>query len=209
LAAGGLAPLAPDTSWTVDRKEREAGKKLLREAGWKGGPTIAVHLASFAHAAKRWDLERFASVIDLVALETGLEALLLGSASEREVNQATASLVRKARVTDVSGMSTLPEVLGLLAEATVFVGNDSGISHLAAAVGTPSVVIFGPTDPEATRPWDGPRGDGRPVRIALVRHAPLCAPCRFRVCPIDHACMTAIGPEDVAAAARSLLQPVS
>jgi ADP-heptose:LPS heptosyltransferase len=125
------------------------------------------------------------------------------------MNAEAASLVRSARVTDLSGRSTLPEVLGILAEAALFVGNDSGISHLAAAAGPPAVVVFGPTDPEATRPWDGPRGDGRPPRTSIVRSQPLCAPCRFRVCPIDQSCMSGVSPEAVLSAARAFLGAVS
>jgi ADP-heptose:LPS heptosyltransferase len=144
-------------------------------------------------------------VIDALAAERSLRAILLGSASEKAMNAEAASLVRKARVTNLSGQSTLPEALGVLAEAALFVGNDSGISHLAAAAGTPAVVVFGPTDPDATRPWDGPRVDGHLPRVAIVRRPPLCAPCRFRVCPIDHACMRQVEASAVLAAARSLL----
>ena len=208
-AAAGAAVAAPDTSWEVSKRERDAGRKMLKSAGFDGGPYIALHLASFAHAAKRWDLRRFAEVVDALAAELSLHAILLGSASEKAMNAEAASLVRKARVTDLSGRSSLPEALGILAEAALFVGNDSGISHLAAAVGTATVVVFGPTDPDATRPWDGPREDGRLPRVAVVRRPPLCAPCRFRVCPIDHACMSGVTPDAVLSAARSLLAPVS
>lgn len=207
-AAAGAAVTAPDTSWEVSKRERDAGRKALKKAGFDGGPYVALHLASFAHAAKRWDLRRFAEVVDALAAELSLHAILLGTSSEKVMNAEAASLVRKARITDLSGRSSLPEALGVLAEATLFVGNDSGISHLAAAAGTPTVVVFGPTDPDATRPWDGPRGDGRLPRVTVVRRPPLCAPCRFRVCPIDHACMSDVTPETVLSAARQLA-PVS
>ena len=205
VAAGAALPEMPDTSWEVGRREREAGRKVLEAAGLDGGNFVALHLASFAHAAKRWGQARFARVIDALASEFSLRAVLLGSASEKAMNTEAASFVKKATVVDLSGASSLPEVLGILAEAALFIGNDSGISHLAAAAGTPTLVVFGPTDPDATRPWDGPRGDGRPTRIAVVRRPPLCAPCRFRVCPIDHACMEGVGVDDVLSAARGLL----
>jgi len=205
LAAGAAPPAFPDTSWEVGKREREAGRSALRSAGWDGGKLVALHLASFAHAAKRWDPVRFAQVIDRLAAEFSLGAVLLGSASEKAMNAEAASFLRKAAVVDLSGRSSLPEALGVLAEAALFVGNDSGISHLAAAVGTPAVVVFGPTDPDATRPWDGPRGDGRPAKVAVVRRPPLCAPCRFRVCPIDHACMRSVGVDDLLSAARGFL----
>lgn len=208
-AAGAEPPPFPDISWDVLERERESGGKALKEAGWDGGPYVAFHLASFAHAAKRWDLERFAQVADALAAELSLRTVLLGSASENAMNTEAASLVRKSSVVHLSGRTSLSEALGVLAQATLFVGNDSGMSHLAAAAGTPTVVVFGPTDPDATRPWDGSRGDGLPPRVAVVRRPTLCAPCRFRVCPIDHVCMSGVSPETVLSAARLFLGRVS
>jgi heptosyltransferase-2 len=199
-AAGAERPDAPDVSWSVGAAERESASALLRDAGLTGVPFAAAHVASFAHAAKRWDLARFAEVFDRLAERRSLAVVLLGSAGEAGVNAEAASLARRARVVDLSGKSRLPDVLGLLAQATLFLGNDSGLAHLAGAAGAPTVVVFGSTDPDATRPWDGPRGDGRPVRLALVRRRTLCAPCRFAICPIDHACMSAVTVEHVAEA---------
>lgn len=203
-AAGATPPTAPDVAWDAPKEIRESARSRLAEAGVNGA-FVAAHVASFAHAAKRWDLARFAEVFDGLAARYGLSVVLLGSAGEKAVNAEAASLAKKARVLDLSGATTLPEALGVLASARLFVGNDSGIAHLASAAGTPAVVVFGPTDPDATRPWDGPRADGKPVRIALARRRTPCAPCGFPVCPIDHACMSAVTSGDVLAAAASVL----
>jgi heptosyltransferase-2 len=205
-AAGASLPGAPDVAWEAPKEVREAARAQLAGKG-VAGPFVAAHVASFAHAAKRWDLARFAEVFDGLAARHGCPVVLLGSAGEKTMNAEASSLVRKARVFDLSGETTLPEALGVLASARVFVGNDSGLAHLASAAGTPAVVVFGPTDPEATRPWDGPRADGNPVRLALVRRRPPCAPCGFRVCPIDHACMTAVTPAHVLQAVEEVLTP--
>jgi len=196
-AAGSPLPAAPDVSWPISHEIRESARVRLEAAGWKGGPFAAAHVASFAHAAKRWALGRYAEVFEVLAARRGLTTVLLGSAGEKAVNADTVSRAAKAGVLDLSGSTTLPEALGVLGEARLFLGNDSGLAHLASAAGTPSVVVFGSTDPGATRPWDGPRPDGKPVRLALVRRRTLCAPCRFDVCPIDHACMGGVTPEDV------------
>jgi heptosyltransferase-2 len=206
-AAGAEIPAAPDVSWDVPPETRDAGRSRLEAAGWKGGPFAAAHVASFAHAAKRWDLARYADVFDTLAARGGLPVVLLGSESEKAVNAQTAALATKARMFDLAGRTTLPEALGVLAQARVFFGNDSGLAHLASAAGTPTVVVFGSTDPDATRPWDGPRPDGKPVRLALVRRRTLCAPCRFDVCPIDHACMTGVTAEDVLHAVEQVVTP--
>jgi heptosyltransferase-2 len=209
LAAAAGAPLsgAPDVSWPVSVVLREAGRARLAAAGWKGGPFAAAHVASFAHAAKRWDLVRYAEVFDAIAARRSLPVVLLGSVGEMNVNAEAAALAAKTSTFNLAGKTSLPEALGILAQARVFLGNDSGLAHLASAAGTPAVVVFGSTDPDATRPWDGPRPDGKPVRLALVRRRTLCAPCRFDVCPIDHACMTGVTPGDVLAAIENVLSP--
>jgi len=204
-AAGATLPAAPDASWDVSKDIAGTGRVLLSAAGLADRPFAAVHLASFAHAAKRWELSRFAALLDRLAADQGLAAVLLGSAGEASVNTEASAMTTRATVFDLSGKSTLPEVLGILSLARLFVGNDSGIGHLAAAVRTPTVTVFGPTDPDATRPWDGPRGDGKPVRIAIARRRTPCAPCRFDVCPLDHRCMTGLDEETVLAAAVSVL----
>ncbi|MEO6325294.1 MAG: glycosyltransferase family 9 protein, partial [Thermoanaerobaculia bacterium] len=196
-AAGAAVPARPDSSWEVSDTLRDAGRERLDETGWSGSPFLVAHVASFAHAAKRWPLPRFAGLFDALARARNFDTVLVGSAGEADVNAQVHALAREARILDLSGKSSLPELLGVLRSAALFVGNDSGISHLAAAVGIPTAVVFGPTDPDATRPWDGQRPDGSAARITVIRKRPLCAPCRFAVCPIDHRCMEDIVVSDV------------
>jgi heptosyltransferase II len=77
------------------------------------------------------------------------------------------------------------------------VAGDTGVAHLAAALGTPVVTLFGPTDPALS----APRG-----RTAVVRHAVPCAPCFYRTCPIDHPCMRGITADTVGASLDALLR---
>jgi heptosyltransferase-2 len=196
-ATGVPMPEVPDGTWPASDALRRSARARLAQAGIPSGPFVAAHVASFAHAAKRWPQERFAALFDRLAKEHGLPVALLGSAAEAPVNARVASLSSTARVVDLAGKTSLPEVLGIVASAELFVGNDSGLAHLANAAGTPTAVVFGSTDPDATRPWDGPRPDGRPVRLRVVRRRALCAPCRFTRCPLDHACMTRVTVEDV------------
>ena len=204
-AAGASLPEHPDTSWSPSAAERDAALARLLDAGWDRSPFVAAHVASFADAAKRWDLSLFAETFENLAAARGYSVVLLGSAGEAAVNAEAAARTKRTSVVDLSGRSSLPEALGVLSHAALFVGNDSGIAHLAGAVGTPAVVVFGPTDPDATRPWDGPRGDGRPPRIAVARRRTPCAPCRFDVCPIDHRCMAGLSADAVLDAADGLL----
>ena len=196
-ATGVPLPEVPDATLAVPAALRRAARAKLAEAGLEGGAFVAAHVASFAHEAKRWREERFAALFERLGEERGLPVVLLGSAAESEMNGRVAALARSARVLDLAGRTTLADVLGLAAEAELFVGNDSGLAHLANAAGTPTTVVFGPTDPDATRPWDGPRPDGRPVRLRVVRRRVPCAPCRFKRCPLDHACMSGVTVDDV------------
>ena len=199
VAATGVPPPAVlDATWPVPDAVRRAACARLAEAGLPKGGFVAAHVASFAHEAKRWPAERFAALFERIARERGLSVVLLGSAAEAAVNGRVAALASSATVVDLAGKTSLPDVLGIVSEAVLFVGNDSGLAHLANAAGTPTTVVFGPTDPDATRPWDAPRPDGRPVGLRVARSRVLCAPCRFTRCPLDHACMTGVTLDDVA-----------
>lgn len=92
-------------------------------------------------------------------------------------------------------MSDLP---ALFSRCQLFLGNDSGAMHVAAALGLPVVAVFGSTDPEGTAPLTRQK--------ILVRHAVSCSPCFLRECPIDHRCMTRVSVEDVRRAAAKMLE---
>src|ERR687895_2158477 len=89
----------------------------------------------------------------------------------------------------LTGETSLAETAALLGVADLLVTNDTGPAHVAAAVGCPVVVIFGPTNPVTTRPFA--------TSAEVVRRPPDCAPCMLRDCPIDHRCMTAVTAEEV------------
>ena len=87
--------------------------------------------------------------------------------------------------------------MGVLAQLSIFLSNDSGPMHLAAALGVPTLAVFGPTDPKETGPL-GPRA-------RYVREPVECSPCLYRDCPIDHRCMERIGVERVYEEAMGLV----
>jgi heptosyltransferase-2 len=96
------------------------------------------------------------------------------------------------------GRTTLPGLVGVLARLRLLVTNDSGPMHLASALGTPLVALFGPTDWRETAP-------AGPAAARLVREPVHCSPCLLRECPIDHRCMRRIGTGRVAGEALGLL----
>ena len=98
---------------------------------------------------------------------------------------------------DLSGKTSLEELTGVLRTFSVFVTNDSGPMHIAAALGTPTVAVFGPTDERETGPI------GQASRI--IRKEVHCSPCLFKECPTDHRCMHEVGVDDVVQRATELL----
>jgi len=187
----------PDAELRVtDSRLREAGA-LLREHGARPGRTlVAVCPGSTNSRAKRWPAERFAAVADLLHEKVGAEIVLVGAAEELDISLEVGRHMR-ARPVVLTGKTDLAQTAAVLKAADLLVTNDTGPAHVAAAVGCPVVVIFGPTNPVTTRPYS--------TTAEVVRRPPDCAPCMLRDCPIDHRCMTAITPEEVFGhAARAL-----
>ena len=97
----------------------------------------------------------------------------------------------------LSGETTLAGLVGVLKQLRLLLTNDSGPMHLAAALGTPLVAVFGSTDWSETAPVG--------TRATLVREPVDCSPCMLRECPIDHRCMTRVDTSRVAEAALALV----
>lgn len=195
----GVEAREPDLSLPVNAAQTREALRLLREQGARGGrPLVAICPGSTNSRAKRWPAERFAEVADLLVERNGAEVVLVGAREEADISAEVERRMR-ARPFVLTGKTSLPQTAALLKAADLLVTNDTGPAHLAAAVGCPVVVIFGPTDPRTTRPF----GDSAEV----VRRPPDCAPCMLRDCPIDHRCMTAVTPEEVFERAARALAP--
>jgi heptosyltransferase-2 len=125
---------------------------------------------------------------------------LFGTAAEATVSHAIASELRRPPI-DLTGKTSIAELPALLSHCHLFLGNDSGAMHVAAAVCLPVVAIFGPTDPGGTAPVTR--------RFSIVQQKPYCSPCFLRRCPTDHRCMKAVTPAMVETAMRAQLSEVS
>lgn len=184
LAAMGLPTSdALDTSIAPPQAWKDAGRALLGPGRFFG---IAPGAAK--GTAKQWLPERFASAADRLSGELGAEAVLLGSAADASAARAVARAM-KSPAKDLCGRTDLRAFVGLVAILDGLVANDSGAMHIGAAVGTPTVGVFGPTNPDETHPVG--------KRAGFVRGVAECSPCRHVACPIDHRCMTSVTPEAV------------
>lgn len=145
--------------------------------------------------AKRWPLERFAEVMKQVSTgHAGIEWVFFGAPGEAAMGEQLSALVGEGvKHTNLVGKTRLAELIAQLRTCRMLVTNDTGTMHLAAALGVPTVSIFGSTEPVLT----GPLGD----RHTVIRHQVPCSPCFKRECPFGHyECMTKITPDRVSAA---------
>jgi heptosyltransferase-2 len=164
----------------------EAGRLLGCAPGASFGP------------AKCWPAERYAAALRELAGQGCQGVLLFGSAAEAPVTRAVAQGLEGLKVVDLAGRTDLTQALALLGRLDLFLTNDSGLMHAAAALGVPTVAVFGSTNPVTTAPL-GPW-------VEVVRHAVDCSPCLKPVCPRgDLRCFAEISPGQVAGAAFGLL----
>lgn len=185
----------------LTNEQRDRAEKTLLSAGAHSSSTrIAVGAGASYGSAKCWPPDRFAAALREFASNADVEIILFGTPSEVSVSQAIASGLGKP-VVNLTGETAIAELPALLAQCNLFLGNDSGAMHVAAAVGLPVVAIFGPTDPHGTSPVT--------PRCTIVQQRPYCSPCFLRRCPTDHRCMTAVTPSMVEAALHSQFREVA
>jgi heptosyltransferase-2 len=189
---------APRLRLPVSEEAEEKGKQVLRDH--EIGPAeliVAVNPGSVYGSAKRWPAERFAAVADALVDRCQARILLIGSERERPVLGEVAARMRRPAV-NLGGRTDLVTLVGLLGRAGLLVSNDTGAMHVAAAVATPVLAIFGPTDARTTGPL-GPHWQ-------IVREPVPCSPCLLRECPIDHRCMRCVSVDRVVHAALERLE---
>lgn len=165
LAAAAAGNATADDILAADRlaADRLAADRPTPDPPGPAGPWVAVHPGGGVNPgmsllAKRWPAERFAAVAGRLAVERGARILLLGGRGDEDAAAAfTAALPpeARARLLDRSGRADLALAAALVEGCALYLGNDSGLAHLAAAVGTPVVVVFGPTRPERYGPLPG------------------------------------------------------
>ncbi len=176
----------------VPSEQLAAAEAKLRGAGSLGKSTrIAVGAGASYGSAKCWPPERFAATLNHLQMHGDAEVILFGTPAEAQVSEAIATRLMKPP-SNLTGQTNIAELPALLSRCQIFLGNDSGAMHVAAAVGLPAVAVFGPTDPFGTAPVT--------PRCTIVQEKPYCSPCFLRRCPTDHRCMTAVQPAAVEAA---------
>jgi heptosyltransferase II len=178
----------------VPEENRQRATEFLRSNGVKPDTLrIAIGAGASYGSAKCWPPDRFAELANRLQTHGENDVILFGTSAEASVSSAIAAGMRRPPV-DLTGKTSIADLPALLSQCHLFIGNDSGAMHVAAAVGLPVVAVFGPTDPFGTAPVT--------PRCSIVQEKPYCSPCFLRRCPTDHRCMTRLTPDAVEAAAR-------
>ncbi|PID99870.1 MAG: lipopolysaccharide heptosyltransferase II [Thiothrix nivea] len=148
-------------------------------------------------SAKRWPEKYFAELANTLTAQ-GYRIVLSGSAKDRPVAQAIMEHTRSQAILDITGQTSLHEIIVILHQATAAVSNDSGLMHIAAAVNTPLVALYGSSDPSFTPPLS--------MHHAIINLGLECSPCFKRQCPLGTlACLTGIQPTTVAQCLEELI----
>jgi heptosyltransferase-2 len=194
--AGWLDSLPNETFIGLDVSEenRQRAAQFLRSNGVRPDSLrIAIGAGASYGSAKCWPPDRFAELANRLQAQSAVDIILFGTRAEEPVSSAIAAGMNCPPI-DLTGKTPIDDLPALLSQCHLFIGNDSGAMHVAAAVGLPVVAVFGPTDPFGTAPVT--------PRCSIVQEKPYCSPCFLRRCPTDHRCMTRVTPDAVEAAAR-------
>jgi heptosyltransferase II len=190
-------PRIEEISLAVFEEDRQKAQQRLFAAGVRNDAVRIAFAPGAAYgSAKCWEPERYAALADRLIAAFDADVILFGAPQESGMAARIAGAMSH-RAFNLVGATRVGELPALLSSCRLFIGNDSGAMHLAGAVGIPVIGIFGPTDPEGTRPMT--------PQFTLIREPVDCSPCFLRKCPIDHRCMTRISVERVLEAARSVL----
>jgi len=182
----------------VSQERRNEALQFLIAAGVRTSRSVVgLGTGSTNSRAKRWLAENFARLADLLSTQSNTDVVLLGGKDETDVSRTVLAAASEPHI-NLTGKTDLATATAILSELDLFISNDMGLAHIAAAVGTPTIVIFGPTNENTTRPLGS--------FVEIVRERVECSPCMLRDCPIDHRCMTRISPERVFETAAKILE---
>jgi ADP-heptose:LPS heptosyltransferase len=210
-------PITPD--------EERAAAVYLGSTSFRG---IALHPGAGAFApARRWPPQRWAELADAL-IDDGVAIILVGGPEEAELRRTIINTMRhRDAVIDMGGRTSLGLLAAILKQCVLFIGNDSGLAHLAGNVATPVVAIFGPTDPRAwgpyaDQPWHVEQIFPNGVEVLAagphraLHSAIACSPCIYRGhrlgtpagCP-DRTCLRRIDVQQALSIVRHRLEAIA
>lgn len=198
LSSLGLKTFGTDLSLTLTDEAHLRADRLLRQCALtRDDILVGLNPGAAFGPAKQWPARRFAQLADRIQKTFSVRILIFGGPADRPLGEHLIHQMSGPAV-NLAGMTRLDETAALISRCRLMITNDSGLMHVAAAVGAPVAAVFGSTDPAATGPLS-------PL-ARVVRHPLPCSPCCKPECPKGHlACMKNIDVETVFKAAEELL----
>ncbi|HSF09688.1 MAG TPA: putative lipopolysaccharide heptosyltransferase III [Nitrospirales bacterium] len=195
LPALGINDPVGNPEWYLQPEDHEQGDHLMVSLQIGQAPLVLLHPPA-RYANKAWPLERFAALADWLA-DHGAVVALIGHESEMLIGHRIVNLTR-SKPRNVMGQTGLRQLAAVMKRSALFIGNDGGPMHMAAAVGCPVLGLFGPSDPYV---W-GPRGE----KVTVFYKGLDCEKCCHDGCSRgEEGCMRQISVEEVCRAARLFL----
>lgn len=188
----------PDFRLLISEDRQVKAKAYLHDLGLDvSRKLVALNPGATNSRAKQWSADRFAEIGDRLAESNSCNVILVGAPSERELSESIAERMQH-RPLLLTGRTSLAESIAILSICDLVISNDTGPAYLSAALRTPTLTIFGPTDFSMICPTSD--------TAHIVRSPVHCAPCMLRDCPTNHECMTGVTIEMVYQRASALLQ---
>jgi heptosyltransferase II len=198
LKGAGLKTQGSFLELYLSSKDHDSAMKILKDSNvYDTDFVIGINPSATFGSAKQWFPERFAQVSDRLNKRFNSKTIIFGGPNDQELG-ANIMKMMKTFAVNLSGKTTLKEAMALIARCRLFITNDSGLMHIAAALNVAQVAIFGSTNFAATGPWS--------PRARIVRSSLDCSPCLKKQCPLGHkACMKAISVDKVLTTACDLI----
>ncbi len=182
--------------YLTDEERKQAKENLLKKGAKLDGVNIGINPGAYYGEAKRWKTSGYGVLAKLLKKKLDANIIIFGSRDETPIALEIQKFIGNSAII-LTGETTLRELMAYISHLDLFITNDSGPMHIANAFRIPIVAIFGPTSPEATSPFHEP--------YIIVKKDIPCAPCKYRICPIGHICMTEISVEEVFSVSLKLL----
>lgn len=199
LEGAGLKSDGRTQDLFISDRDSHLAEQLLHEKGLgRGKPVMGINPGATGGTAKRWFPERYAELCRLLAGRYQTKILVFGGPADHDLGERISALAPGACV-NMAGQTGLARAFALIRSCDLFVTNDSGLMHAAAALDIPQVALIGSTDPVATAPSSD--------RSVMVRVPVPCSPCLKKDCPNDHQCMDLIRVDRVFQICQTLLDP--
>ncbi len=178
--------------------DRNAAEKILKKNGiLPVEQVVGINPSATFGPAKQWFPEKYAALADKMIETLGVKIIIFGGPLDRDLGKSIVGMMRN-RAVDLCGRTRLGVAMALIDRCRAFVTNDSGLMHVAAALDTPLVAVFGSTNHKTTSPWS--------EKSRIVRVPVECSPCMKMVCPLGHMqCMKKVSVDMVLGAVKDVM----